>query len=366
MNKITQILFFILTINLSTQSIALGTLSSQESSRYQITDILEPQEVNDTQRVVKTLSDKVLSEYVKGYARRNVHAKANGCVKSEFKINNNLKNTTLAKGIFKPGASYKALIRFSNGSTNGSGDDRDGDTRGMAIKVFGVNGTKLIKDPIYKDSQDFVLLSHPSFFLNDTKSSAEFFERFDAEKISDFLHIPFDIGLNGTITAAKMLSQHIDNPLFTQYYSVTPYQLGSKDINPHVVRYSVRSCNPNMQVKSDKTSGKNFLRDSMQETLKNKSACMEFMLQDRGALFGVDLNNYDNWDEDKFPFVPIAQIIIPPQTFDTAGNNTMCEKLSYNPWHSIEDHKPLGVINAMRGMVYDKTSNVRRTMNNDN
>jgi hypothetical protein len=68
MNKTTQILFFILTINLSTQSIALDTLSSQDSSRYQISDILEPQEVKDTQRVAKTLSKKdklSLLEYLK-------------------------------------------------------------------------------------------------------------------------------------------------------------------------------------------------------------------------------------------------------------------------------------------------------------
>lgn len=366
MKKNSHILFFILSLSLATGAFSLDVASKIENTNYKITDILTQTEVADTKRVVETLSDTILSEYVKGYARRNVHAKANGCVKAELHINKDVQDSNLTKGIFQPGSSYKALVRFSNGSTNGLGDDNDGDTRGMAIKVFGVDGNKLIADPIFEDSQDFILLSHPSFFLNDSRSSAEFFERFDAGTIADYLHIPFDIGLDGTITAAEMLSQHIDNPLFTQYYSVTPYQLGSVKDQSRVVRYSVRACKSNFDKQSNKTFGKNFLRASMQETLQNNSVCMELMLQDRGRIGGIDLNNYDNWKEDKFPFTPIAQIIIPSQIFDTAEQNSMCEKLSYNPWHSIEDHKPLGVINAMRGMVYEKTSTLRRTMNGDN
>ena len=361
-----HILLSILLLSMATEIFSLDVTVPSKSANYKITDEMTQPEVNDTKRVVKTFSKKILSEYVKGYARRNVHAKANGCVKAELSINENIQDANLTRGIFKPGSKYKALIRFSNGSTNGSGDDHDGDTRGMAIKVFGVSGNKLIADPIFEDSQDFILLSHHSFFLNNSKDSAEFFERFDSGKISEFLRIPFSIGLHGTITAAEMLSQHIDNPLFTRYYSVTPYQLGHTNTQPHVVRYSVRACKSNVHKQPEKISGKNFLRNTMQATLQNESACMELMLQDRGLIGEVEIDNYDNWSEDKFPFTPIAKLTIPSQVFDTADQNNMCEKLSYNPWHSIVEHKPLGIINAMRGEVYEKTSTLRRTMNGNN
>src|SRR5450759_3453659 len=45
-------------------------------------------------------------------ARRDVHSKAHGCVKAEFKVEESLP-THLAQGAFVPGVTYSAWIRFS-------------------------------------------------------------------------------------------------------------------------------------------------------------------------------------------------------------------------------------------------------------
>ena len=69
------------------------------------------------------------------------------------------------------------------------------------------------------------------------------------------------------------------------------------------------------------------------------------------------------WDEAKAPFVPVARISIPEQQFDTPEQNAACEALTYNPWHAIEAHKPLGTINRMRRVVYQAISELRFEMN---
>jgi hypothetical protein len=64
------------------------------------------------------------------------------------------------------------------------------------------------------------------------------------------------------------------------------------------------------------------------------------------------------WPEEA-PFVDVARIEIPQQEFDTAAQNDACESMSYNPWHSLEAHRPLGTVNRMRRVVYEIISELR-------
>ena len=69
------------------------------------------------------------------------------------------------------------------------------------------------------------------------------------------------------------------------------------------------------------------------------------------------------WKESEAPFLKVATIRIPQQAFDTAAQNESCENLSFNPWHALPDHKPLGVTNRMRKVIYEQISRVRHEMN---
>ena len=42
---------------------------------------------------------------------------------------------------------------------------------------------------------------------------------------------------------------------------------------------------------------------------------------------------------------------------------TFCENLSYTPWHSLPDHRPIGGINRARKVVYEAISKVRHDYN---
>ena len=72
--------------------------------------------------------------------RRDAHAKHHGCVKAEFIVEADLPEE-MRFGIFKESRSYPAWIRFSNSKEQ---DDSKDDGRGMAIKLMGVEGEKLL------------------------------------------------------------------------------------------------------------------------------------------------------------------------------------------------------------------------------
>jgi len=58
--------------------------------------------------------------------------------------------------------------------------------------------------------------------------------------------------------------------------------------------------------------------------------------------------------------VPVATITIRPQTFDTAARRAECEKSSFDPWHALAEHRPLGGINRARKAVYPESVKLRQ------
>jgi len=126
-------------------------------SYYEGSRALEEQYINDivedTRRVISANF-----EAGRGPARRDAHAFDNGCVRAIFQVDENLPDE-LCRGVFVRGRQYKTWIRFSNGNS----ERRPGwmfDARGMAIKLTGVPGEKLMEDE--KHTQDFVLINQPS------------------------------------------------------------------------------------------------------------------------------------------------------------------------------------------------------------
>lgn len=69
------------------------------------------------------------------------------------------------------------------------------------------------------------------------------------------------------------------------------------------------------------------------------------------------------WKEEVAPFWEVATIRIPAQQFDTPELKKLGETLSFNVWHAVEEHRPLGAVNRMRKVVYERISRVRNEMN---
>lgn len=321
---------------------------------------LQPNEEVVAQNIAQVIEKSIREQYTTGNALRDAHPKAHGCVRAEFHVSKNIP-AQFAKGVFIPDQSYQAWIRFSNASNDASSADIDKDARGIAIKLLGVAGEKILESEKQATTQDFIMINHPVFFANDAKRYLSFMHDVNSHNMIRKLHIPFALGFKGTMNALGARNSQIANPLYARYWSMVPYQLGLGN-DRQAVKYSVRACSVTAN-NLPKNPSHDFLREALKNTLQQTDACMEFLIQPRTSSKMLVEDSMTEWDEKAAPFYQVATIHIPKQNFDTPEQNKFCENLSFTPWHALPAHKPLGAVNRMRKVIYENISRIRHDMN---
>ena len=322
-----------------------------------LSESLYPNEAATAKQIADIIEVSIRKQYATDIALRDAHPKAHGCIRAEFKVNETLP-PLLAQGVFIPGKTYQAWIRFSNGSSNAKQADIKKDARGMAIKLLEVSGKNLSDEN--SSTQDFIMINHPVFFANDPARYLSFMQDINSDKFLKKLHIPFALGAKGTWIALNSRNK-ISNPLQTRYWSMVPYQLGLGD-HRQAVKYSARACSTIVSPIPARPN-RDFLREALRTSLQESDACMEFLVQPRTSTSMSVEDSMTEWKEDQAPFYKVATIHIPKQVFDTPEQNKFCENLSFTPWHALVEHKPLGGINRMRKIIYEQISRVRHEMN---
>jgi hypothetical protein len=69
------------------------------------------------------------------------------------------------------------------------------------------------------------------------------------------------------------------------------------------------------------------------------------------------------WNESRSRFRKVGTIRIPAQDLESPEMlefRNSCEVLSFNPWHALADHRPLGGLNRLRRGSYEMS--VRRRL----
>lgn len=321
---------------------------------------LQPNENILAEQIAEQIGQSIRQKYTAGHALRDAHPKAHGCVRAEFHVSKSLPSN-LAKGVFIPDKSYSAWIRFSNASGDATQADNKKDARGMAIKILGVTGRKILENDDQAMTQDFIMINHPVFFINEPQRYLSFIEDVNSESMLKKFQIPFTLGLQGTINAVKASNSKISNPIQSRYWSMVPYQLGL-GADRQAVKYSTRPCTPN-KVEIPNKPSHDFLRETLRKNLETSDACMEFLIQPRTTSKMLVEDSMTEWKESQAPFYRVATIHIPKQIFDTPEQNMFCENLSFTPWHALPEHRPLGAINRLRKVIYENISTIRHEIN---
>jgi len=325
------------------------------------TDLGEVLQENEEQ-IAREIADAIAARIQQGQrpALRDAHAKAHGCVQATFRVEDDLP-PQLAQGVFVPGKSYQAWIRFSNGASDATQPDAKGDARGMAIKLLDVPGEKILSNEGETQTQDFIMINHPVFFVDDP---SRYRALIDSTGSSDLL-AKFDqllaIGFQGGIIAQEITSSKIASPLETRYWSMVPYRLGDP---PHkqAIKFSARPQLPARTAIRDNPTP-NFLRETMIEQLAAGSARFDFEVQPRTSPDMSVENSMIEWKEADAPFFKLATITIPQQLFATPERDQFGENLSFTPWHALPQHRPLGAINRARRVIYQTISELRHKLN---
>src|SRR6476661_4068061 len=128
-------------------------------------ETLDPDLDRLMERIVDFWEKKVRESPVvegSGRAVRGAHAKTFGVVKAEVQILRNVA-PAYAQGIYAKPGRHGALIRFSSASNHLGPDALLGPVLGFAIKIFGVDGPKLVEDEPNATTFDLVLKNSPTF-----------------------------------------------------------------------------------------------------------------------------------------------------------------------------------------------------------
>jgi hypothetical protein len=321
----------------------LTTVNTPDAS-----EVVPASEADAIQIIVKKIEGTIRASAKTGPAHRDAHAKADGCVRAEFQVLEGLP-PGLRVGVFATPVTYKAWIRFSNGAGTPQ-SDLIPDGRGMAIKLMGV-----AESP--STTQDFLMINHPVFFVRNASDYVDLQTRGPVRFFFPSFN-PLRFRLHELMVALNLAFQKVGNPLNVRYWSMAPYRFGD-----NACKFSARPAGPPSAFTSTKSP--NFLHDNMVAQLEKAGALFDFMVQQRANPATMPIEDSTIiWDENHAPFVPVATISIPPQSFDNPEQNAFCENLSFTPWHCVDAHRPLGGINRVRRVVYEHISSLRHALNN--
>jgi hypothetical protein len=107
-----------------------------------------------------------------------------------------------------------------------------------------------------------------------------------------------------------------------------------------------------------------YLRDAMVAALATGDVRLDFRVQVQTDphLMPIE-NNGVLWPERLSPRVSVATLTLTRQRFDSPAQIAFARRLSYNPWHCIPEHRPLGNQSRARRRMYYELSQLRHRMN---
>ncbi|MFW0759444.1 catalase family protein [Pseudomonas sp. H11T01] len=359
-------LLLLLSLGLLAWALATAWFAWHHSGPVLAEEQVPPGEATMTQDIIQT-AVRIVDQHREGTRYlRDAHAKAHGCVKAEVQVLADL-SPELRQGVFaEAGKTWQATLRLSNGNAYPQFDSIR-DARGMAIKLLDVPGTQLLKEQQSRGEQDFVMFSHPNFFVSDV---AEYRQNVaaqaDGKTVMAFFPSwdPRSWQARHLFIALATLAPAPASPTQTTYFSVSPYKFGTANAKFRVAP-DPESC-PIYDLPTQNQALPNFLRSALNQQLSTDRvpACFVLQIQRQDPAKYMPIEDASiEWRESDAPFETVARIKIPAQDFDTPALNLQCDNQSFNPWFGLEAHRPIGGINRLRKAVYEAVSDYRHARN---
>jgi Catalase len=257
----------------------------------------EAQAIHDlTQRQLK----KVAAENPTGIMRRDAHSKMHGIVKAEFIVEPDLP-AALRVGLFKQPGTYQAWIRFSN--QNLMNPDVKKDIRGMAIKVMGVPGPKLMPDEPDSPNHDFVLISSSFFMARDVREFDDLIKGLTGGNLALIKFFLTHLRMSWNLLKSMKV---FANPLKMRYWSSTPYLFGKQAVKYSAMPYF------DSQDTIPKDPDYDLLRLAMVKQLAVEDVRFDFAVQFQTDADKMPIEDPGvEWSEVESPFRKVASIKIP-------------------------------------------------------
>jgi hypothetical protein len=315
-----------------------------------------------------------------GRAVRGAHAKPFGVAKAELEILHSVP-APYAQGIYAKPGRHDALIRFSSASPHLGPDAQLGAALGFAIKVFDVEGPKLVEEEPDSTTFDLVLKNSPIFVANTAKHYL-FIQEITTNLPKYLAHgkAGFHELLTDFLTGKGTLEQSewawdellafvrtatqtpVRNPLLTTYWTMAAVRHGDYVAKIRVAP-AADSAAQVIHRELDLNSGPDVYGPTLVDELQTRAFDFDLQVQLCADLDAMPVNDVTvEWPEKLSPFVTVGRVHLPRQDISGPGNFEKGDGLAFNQWRVTAEHSPLGEIMQVR-RIYSASAKVRRTLN---
>jgi hypothetical protein len=319
---------------------------------------LLPDEEQFVDSIIKSFHDQMCKLWKPGGFERGGNTKTHGIVRAEFIVHEGLP-PQFRHGIYAEPRTYRAWVRFAGPGPYVTPDIDDVGFMSISIKLMGVPGPKLMDEE--KFTQDMFGVSPPTFVTPDVRANAQLqIESLKNAQIFYFVNWRRSHLLDLVMQGLWVKTQ--SSPFEAPYFSCVPYLLGEGQ----AMQYSFwpktrkRTRVPRLPLRPPD----DYLRAAMIGALDTGDVEFDVRLQLQTDPHLMPIENAGVlWPERLSPRVSVATLRIPRQKFDSPAQMDFARRLSFNPWHCIPEHRPLGNQSRARRRMYLALSTLRHEMN---
>ncbi len=337
----------------------------------------EPVIFDELSRTMQHITRTMASRYRHAY--RPVHAKSHGVLVGTLEVLPGLPET-LAQGLFARAASYPVVMRFSTNPGYMLADNVSS-PRGLAVKVLNVPGERVASDAA-GSSQDFVCVNANAFGAPDPAGFLKQIKLFD-KNLETPEGVKHAVSVAARATNAVLKAVHLESAtlegigapathiLGESFSTVAPLRFGG-----YVAKIGFAPGSENLKKLTgesiDLSEDYNALEELIKKFFRHETAVWEVKAQlalddsdkdDKEREFPIERADV-KWPEEKSPWQVVARITVEPQdTYSDARQVFVDERLSFNPWHALAAHRPLGGIMRSRLKAYEEAAKYRAQRN---
>lgn len=251
-------------------------------------------------------------------------------------------------GVFaEAGKRWPVYARFSNGGARPQADGAP-DVRGFAIKLVGVPGTKLIPGLESAQTQDFLFINVPAIAF---RNPDEFMHFVRAAKDGPAKLLPRLVSSFGLGRALSILWGAVSAPKVKSYathafHTASPIAFGRTAAKLALFPAAAGEPAPH-------AGGSDYLRQDLAARLRRGALSWTLRAQLFADPASTPIEDASVvWSG---PWLDLAILTLPQQDVESARGREISElvsQMSFDPWHSTEDHRPLGAIMRARQATY--------------
>ncbi|WP_398498025.1 catalase family protein [Variovorax sp.] len=310
-----------------------------------------------------------------GHATRSVHAKSFGLLRGSLEVLPGLP-AELAQGLFAAPRNYHVIARFSTPPSEQL-DDRVSLPRAVALKILGVEGQRLAGSES-DTTQDFLMVDGPVFaakdakhFLRQLKLLAATTDKAEGGKRALSVLLRGTAAALGAVgveaTSLESMGGHPKtHPLGASFFTQAPHRFGD-----YIAKLSLAPVSASLTslvekpLADDLQNDPDGLRGAVNQFFANSSGEWELRAQLNTDLARMPIEDHSvEWSQEDSPYVAVARLRIESQSaWNEARSRAVDDGLSFNPWHGLEDHRPLGGVMRARKIVYPASAAFRGSAN---